>query len=239
MALVKAGQFTFGSDSDGADCAPSQTRYLDDFWIDLLPVTNTDFQRFVKDGGYTDRSLWAEGFDAIETLLDSTGKQGPRFWGYGAPPPGRDSHPVTGVSFAEAAAYAAWAGKRLASEEEWEKAARGQSENPFPFGKKFDKRLCNTQENGYGTTTPAGKYRKGASHCGALDMAGNVLEWTSSFFAAYPGNAAQNPYFGEFYRALRGGAWYFNADAAKVWVRHFMRPELRLDYVGFRCARGQ
>jgi len=234
MVHIPAGTFTLGEGERGDRC-PAQSRFLEGFHIDLLPVTHADFLRFVRAGGYETEAFWVTVLSDVEKYVDATGKPGPKSWSNGRPPAGKDRHPVSGVCFHEASAYARWASKRLPSEEEWEKAAKGTTSNLYPWGPRFETKLCNTREAEVGGTTPAGRYRKGASPFGVLDMAGNVLEWTDSFYKAYPGNEEENSYFGEFYRVLRGGSWYFKAEAARVTVRHYLRPDLRLDYVGFRC----
>lgn len=235
MALVHAGRFTLGRENAG-DASPAQTRFLDDFHLDVTPVTNAQFLRFVREGGYENPALWGDDFERAASFRDASGAPGPRFWTGGRCPRGFDRHPVTGISVFEAQAYARFVGKRLPTEEEWEKAARGPDGHVFPWGERFEPRLANTKEARYGRTTEVGRFRAGASAYGLLDMAGNVLEWTSSAYKAYPGNEEPSAYFGDFYRVLRGGAWYFQADAARTFVRHFLRPDLRLDYVGFRLA---
>ncbi len=238
MILVPAGEFLMGSPDPASDSYPEHKRQVPDFLLDAVPVVNARFLEFVRNGGYGDRKFWGEdGAAEIEKYVDSTGKPGPRYWANGAPPAGLDAHPVVGVSFFEARAYARWAGKRLPSEEEWEKAARGADGRAYPWGGPFDRKLCNTQESGYGATTKAGRFSAGKSPYGALDMAGNVLEWTRSFFEPYPGNERENPQYGRMYRVLRGGAWCFKQKSAETSMRFIMRPDLRWNYVGFRCAK--
>ncbi|MHC5037268.1 MAG: bifunctional serine/threonine-protein kinase/formylglycine-generating enzyme family protein [Planctomycetota bacterium] len=235
MIFIPEGSFWLGEGESG-DRSPAHSRFLEAFFLDANPVTHGEFLRFVRDGGYRDSGLWEAGWEKIDKFKDQTGKAGPRGWKQGTFPSGLDRHPVVGISVFEAQAFARWAGKRLPAEVEWEKAARGSTRNLYPWGMKFDKSFCNTKESGIGSTTAVGRYRRGASPFGVLDMAGNVLEWTANFYRGYPGNEEKNPYFGEFYRVLRGGCWYFKAEAARVTVRHYLRPELRLDYAGFRCA---
>jgi len=236
MVLVPAGSFTMGKNAAG-DSAPEHTRALDAFFLDTTPVTCRDFSAFVRDGGYENEAFWEGDWERVDAFKDAAGRPGPRAWSGGRYPSGRDRHPVTGVSFFEARAYARWAGKRLPAEAEWEKAARGDGHHDYPYGPRFDAKRCNTKESGAGDTTSVNRYARGASPFGVLDLSGNVLEWTASFFKPYPGNEDPNPAFGEFYRVLRGGAWYFKAEAARITVRHYLRPDLRLPYVGFRCAR--
>jgi len=236
MVRVPEGTFTLGEDAPGEDRSPAHARFLEDFFLDAVPVTNGAYLKFLREKGYVEPFFWEQGWDRIGQFLDSTGRPGPRFWVRGAFPSGAENHPVTGVSWFEARAFARWAGLRLPAEEEWEKAARGPARNAYPWGPKFDAKLCNTAESGIRETTPVQRYRKGASQYGVFDMSGNVLEWTSSAYKPYPGFEGKNPHFGELYRVLRGGAWCFKAKAAEVTVRHFLRPELRLDYAGFRCA---
>lgn len=238
MVLVPAGEFIMGSQDPESDAWPEHRRHVADFSIDVVPVTNAKYLEFVKAGGYGAKEFFGEdGLAEIEGLVDSTGRPGPKHWAGGAPPAGLEGHPVVGVCFFEARAYARWAGKKLPSEEEWEKAARGPDGRLYPWGPEFDAKLCNTRESGFGGTTRAGRFAAGKSPFGVLDMAGNVLEWTRSFFEPYPGNGRENPMFGRMYRVLRGGAWYFNRKSAEAAMRFIMRPGLRWNYAGFRCAK--
>jgi formylglycine-generating enzyme required for sulfatase activity len=140
---------------------------------------------------------------------------------------GYERHPVTGVSWYGAAAFAAWAGKRLPSEQEWEKAARAIDGRTYPWGEKFDSERCNTIEAEVEDTTPVGRHGDaGRSAYGCEDMAGNVLEWTGSLWSE-----------GEEERVMRGGSWELDSTAAACASRILDRPQDRSVSVGFRCAR--
>jgi len=148
MVLVPAGEFYFGPDRVKLT--------LPDFYIDRYPVTNAEYKKFVE----------------------ATGAPEPTHWRRGTWPEGKADHPVVNVTWEQAAAYAEWAGKRLPTEEEWEKAARGTDGREWPWGSTFDPSRCNTNESGIWDTTPVGKYSPaGDSPYGAADMAGNVWEW--------------------------------------------------------------
>jgi formylglycine-generating enzyme required for sulfatase activity len=160
----------------------------------------------------------------------------------------RLDHPVVSVSWADAMAYAAWLGARtsgrwrLPTEAEWEKAARwdgaAQRAREYPWGEAFDVVRCNTRESGMGNTSPAGTYPNGASPCGAQDMAGNVREWTSSRYAAYPYNPIdgreQPDAQGD--RVQRGGSWFGFASDARCAFRDWHDPAEVSAVVGFRLV---
>ena len=151
-------------------------------------------------------------------------------------PEGQQGFPVTGVSFNRATEYAARVGKRLPTEAEWEKAARGTDGREFPWGNAFDKSLCNVEESGTGKAVQRGSYLLGASPFRCLDMAGNVYEWTSNWYEAYPGNDVVTKDYGQVYRVLRGGSFLSERFEARCACRHFDRMDAsRKDY-GFRCV---
>jgi formylglycine-generating enzyme required for sulfatase activity len=139
----------------GRDCQPA---WLDEFWIDVHPVTNADYARFVA----------------------ATNAEPPQHWPDGRVNPRLFSHPVVEVSHRCAIAYAAWSGKHLPSAEQWEKAARGDSGSVWPWGDQPSAAKCNVRETGIGATTPVDRYQSGATPYGVYDMVGNVWEWTSS-----------------------------------------------------------
>jgi toxoflavin biosynthesis protein ToxD len=190
------------------------------FRIGRYPVTNAEYRRF----------------------SDATGHPAPASVSAGEP----DDHPVWGVSFEDAEAFAAWLSAslgrrcRLPGEAEWEYAARGPSGREYPFGDVFDPARCNTLESGVGHTTPVDRYPEGASEFGVWDLAGNVEEWTAGCYAPYPGGrfieddlSRANP---DGYRVLRGGSFARGGDLARCARRHgpFPAPEFR--YRGFRIV---
>ena len=130
------------------------------FFIDVTPVTNSHYKRFV----------------------DATKHKIPEHWKGGRIPNGKEDHPVVYVSWDDAVAYCQWAGKRLLKEDEWEKAARGIDGRKYPWGNEFDVRKCNVSEPNIAGTTRAGNYSDGKSPHGCLDMVGNVWEWTDSWY---------------------------------------------------------
>lgn len=164
MVLVPAGEFVMGSDPDAQwadeDEKPQRVVDLPAFLIDQLEVTNLQYKRF----------------------LDATDWPAPPNWRERTYAEGEEFLPITSVSWWDATAYARWAGKRLPSEAEWEKAARGPTPRRFPWGDEFSVDLANDQLG----PLPAGSMPGGASPCGALDMAGNVAEWTASAYEPYP-----------------------------------------------------
>ncbi len=226
MVLVSAGEFTMGSDTDADESKPAHKVTLPAFYIDKTEVTNAEYKKF----------------------CDATGK---------TPPPNphletgyftkRPNAPVVGVSFADAKAYAEWAGKRLPTEEEWEKAASwdesAQAKRAFPWGNDFQK---NNAAFGITKISDVGKFAGGASPSGALDMSGNVLEWVDAFFQPYPNSTAANAEFGEKNRIVRGGHFGSKSnDSLKTTKRIYIPPDVASGeddeklvsaIIGFRCA---
>ena len=221
MILVPEGQFTLGSDKRHPDEGPMHTIYTDKFYIDKFEITNAQYMKF-----------------AVET-----GRNLPDHLRNGVIPPGKQDHPVVYVNWHDARDYCHWAGKRLPSEEEWEKAARGTDGRNFPWGNEFDAKKANTPQLGLRSTTPVGSFPEGKSPYGVYDMSGNVWEWTDSWYKAYPGNkkpAKEN--YGEKYRVVRGGSWidcsfYRCGISAFVFNRGFFKVVTRNNSFGFRCAK--
>lgn len=184
MVLVPEGTFLMGAlESDflaADDCKPQREIWLSGFWIDVHPVTNSQFATFIADGGYSREDLWTpEGWTwrTHETI------EGPAIWqqsGWDDP-----EQPVAGVSWYEAAAYARWAGKRLPTDAEWEKAARGVDGRAYPWGNGWPTcKRCNF-DNHVGRTTVVGSYPDGVSPFGCHDMSGNVNNWCFDWY--WPG----------------------------------------------------
>jgi serine/threonine protein kinase len=219
MVLVPAGSFQMGPERRDV--------YLDAFYLDRNPVTNLEFQSFVEVTGYrpaqTDRFLSQLRFGKI--------------------PPGHESHPVTYVSWEDARAYAHWAGKRLPTEAEWEKAARGTDGRKYPWGRvEPEARHANYGKAKPGPV-PVGSYPRGASPYGILDLAGNVWEWCEdfddpSFYRAGPLRNPKNTRPGD--KALlvmRGGSWMYSARSLRTYARTSFEAHYRFAEGGFRCAK--
>ena len=179
--------------------------------IDIYPVTNQQYKAFIEAGGYENEKLWdTEGWDwRMKNNITL-----PAFWDdekWNSP-----SHPVVGVSFYEAQAYARSQGKRLPNELEWERAARGAEGNAYPWGNQFDPEKCNTKESGSGKTSRVTRYPNGVSPSGCYDMVGNVWEWTD-------GKSESSA-------TLPGGAWERGQTIHKEpfqSVRHLLSPGIR------------
>lgn len=226
MVAVSAGAYTIGRDGADADPLerPEHKVDLPAFFIDRTEVTNATYKKFV----------------------DATGHKPPSNWIGAMFPVGRDDFPVTGVTWQDAAAYAAWAGKRLPSEVEWEAAARGTDGRIYPWGNGFRSGVANigskpdkpTPEQYPAGIREAGRYPEGASPAGAVDMIGNAWEWVADEFKVYPGNTESPPDLdaGSTYRVIRGGAY----DGSKVHdatYRGYQDGSKPYPKVGFRCAK--
>ena len=220
MVYVPEGAFEMGSktmSSGYPDEKPIHTVYLDAFWIDQTEVTNAMYADCVADGSCKN----------MADYMDETGKKG---------------HPVVGVDWYNAHAYCEWAGRRLPSEAEWEKAARGTDGRTYPWGEGISCSLANYKPENYcvGDTSAVGSYPNGASPFGALDMAGNVREWVqdwydSDYYNNSPSSNPTGPSSGDS-RVLRGGSWDINSWVMRLALRYWYVPTFAEDYLGFRCA---
>ena len=214
MVKIPQGEFLYGDDK--------QKISIDhDYSIDVYPVTNEQYARFIEAGGYRAEEHWEEGWDWKEKEKVVQ----PRYWD--DPNWNQPDHPVVGVSYYEAKAYAKWAGKRLPTEQEWEKAARGTDGRKYPWGEEFDAERCNSEKSGLGRTTPVKTYANGISPYGCYDMAGNVWEWTSSW---YEESSKEG-------KVLRGGSWDDGPGNLRSAYRVRFRPDDRVGNIGFRCAQ--
>lgn len=224
MLAIAAGSYTIGR--NGADPLeqPQHKVDLPAFFIDRSEVTNEAYKKFV----------------------DATGHKPPTNWSGESFPNGRDRSPVTGITWQDASDYAAWAGKRLPSEDEWEAAARGADGRIYPWGNEWRAGLANigskpddiNAEQYPSGIKEVGQYPQGASPPGALDMIGNAWEWVADVIAAYPGNAEAKPTLkpGVDYRVIRGGAYDGNKTHDATY-RGYLDASQAYPKVGFRCAK--
>lgn len=255
--LVPAGQFTMGTSSEPwalDNERPAHHRLVPAFYLDTSPVTNGDYLLFIEDGGYTDERWWAaEGWAQIREHSIAA----PLFWRreagqwlrrrFGVVEPVPADEPVLHVSWYEADAYARWAGRRLPTEEEWEKAARhdpatGRSRrHPWGDGDP-DPEHANLGQR-YLRPASAGSYPRGASPLGVRQLIGDVWEWTSSDFLPYPGFVAfpyreySEVFFGGAHKVLRGGSFAVDRVACRGTFRNWDLPVRRQIFAGFRTAR--
>ena len=165
LLYVPAGDFIMGSEDGGDNEKPIHTVYLDAFWIDQTEVTNATYAMCVKDGMcYEPSSAWSH------TRINYYGKSE------------YNNFPVIFISWNDASTYCSWAERRLPTEAEWEKAARGEKASTYPWGNNQPTKAFSNYNNAVGDTTEAGIYLPGASPYGALDMAGNVREWVEDWY---------------------------------------------------------
>ncbi len=221
MVQVPAGAFTMGSNNFDADEKPAHQVDLPAYQIDKYPVTNALFDAFVK----------ATGFQT-----DSEKRGESRSWrNYFTPD--KANHPVVKVTWFDSKAFCEWAGKRLPTEAEWEKAARGTDGRNYPWGNDYDPSKFDGRASGIRGTTAVGSYSGGASPYGALDMAGDVWEWTADWYLPYPGNTIASQYYGEKFRVTRGGGWFDEKNQVRTSNRNSADPSAANDDLGFRCAK--
>jgi len=222
MVYVPAGAFAMGTNSGdpqgdhgprlNADAVPEHRVTLPAFFIDKTEVTNEAYAHFCEAVHYPP----------------------PPDWTNGTFPAGQGDFPVSRVDWYEASAYARWAGKRLPTEAEWEKAARGTDGRLYPWGSEWDGSRAVAND-----THPeaVGKHPTGASPYGALDMAGNVFEWVADWYQAYPGAKVQFPEYGTQFKVVRGGGFSGFEFVNRTFYRSVAKQDTRSEWIGFRCAR--
>ncbi len=257
LVYVPAGAFKMGDNfGDGESRErPVHAVTLDAFYIGKFEVTNADWRKFRDDPAYEDTKLWPHGRVVPKD-------QSP-YWtqanNHGGATPGSDNYPVLGINWDAATAYCNWlsakTGKqyRLPTEAEWEKAARGTDQRRFPWGNSIDATYASfTKSSNFETAQIVGYYdgskrgdfqtHSGASPYGAMDMAGNVMEWCQDWYGRgyYAESAKKNPQGPEkgAYRVLRGGGFFFEPQDARSYARSGGWPSLQAwRMVGFRLAR--
>ncbi|MFI5782746.1 ergothioneine biosynthesis protein EgtB [Nocardia sp. NPDC051570] len=256
--VIPAGEFVMGTSTDPwalDNERPAHPVYVPGFAIDAAPVTNAQYVAFVEDGGYERPELWSERGWAHRRQADLAA---PQFWErdsdnrwwrrvFGTMRLIRPQQPVMHVCWFEAEAYANWAGKRLPTEAEWEKAARvdpatGRSRD-YPWGDaEPDERTANLGQR-HLEPADVGAYPQGASPAGVHQLIGDVWEWTASGFEPYPGFEAfpyreySEVFFGGDYKVLRGGSFGTDQVACRGTFRNWDHPIRRQIFSGFRLAR--
>jgi formylglycine-generating enzyme required for sulfatase activity len=206
--------------------------WLAAFWIDRYPATNAQWAAFLAGDGWRNQALWTEAGWAWKERASPK----PDDW---EEHKGKWDHPVRGITWYEALAYARWAGKGLLSEAQWEKAARGTDGRRYPWGDQFDRDRCNTTESKTGDTTAVGSYSpQGDSPYGLADMAGNVWEWCSNLYVPYQYKAADGREVleGTGSRVLRGGSFDNTEGYARSAVRNLSYPYYRIRLIGVRVG---
>ena len=231
MVAIPGGEFIMGNDGRGDDGPgdederPAHRARVRTFRIDRYETTNAMYEAFVK----------------------ATGRTIPHHWANGVSPEDKADHPVVYVNWHDADAFCRWAGKRLPTEAEWERAARGTDGRRFPWGNEFSTTKANPPQywltkHEPGDTMPVGSFPQGRSPEGLEDMAGNVYEWVSDWYQPYPGNAVPNVHYGVKNRVLRGGSWYDCLSygcglSSPVYNRSRFAPAIKNKGFGFRCAQ--
>jgi len=232
MVSIPAGVFTMGSDNPrtNKENRPAHQVRTHAYRINKYPVTQAQYALFVAAKKY----------------------RPPINWKGGHIPGGLEMHPVTMVSWYNARDYCTWAGKRLPTEAEWEKAARGTDARSWPWGDSMNPENLNTYYK-VGRTTAVTAYPQGASPYGVMDMAGNVQEWVADQFAPYPGTPAPGEIFQAkeiapdyqrgsdekerlVYFVMRGGSWKSDPFSTYTYHRNYSLPNYASDFFGFRCA---
>jgi formylglycine-generating enzyme required for sulfatase activity len=228
MVYVPEGEFPMGSNDGLDDEKPVHTVYLDAYWMDQTEVTNGMYAVCVQAG-------------ACQPPSDSSSDTHASYYGNSQ----YADYPVIYVAWNDAQAYCAWADARLPTEAEWEKAARGESGLPYPWGNTYP--TCSLAnfwlsygDACVGDTNTVGSYPTGASPYGALDMAGNVLEWVAdwaseTYYGSSPSSNPTGPASSD-YRILRGGAYCTDESVIRSAHRMSFTPDIHYYYVGFRCA---
>ena len=223
MVLIPAGDFILGTDNK-ADTDhkysyyPGKTMYLPAFWIDKYEVTNMEFMDFSTQEGYVgdgaqEGKSWRIFFSSFE----------------------KSNYPVI-VTWNDANAYCKAKGKRLPTEEEWEKAGRGTEGWRYPWGNEWESNRSNTYETGFKNPVSIGQFEKDVSPFGVHDMLGNVQEWTASEWKLYKGNTIQDPNTGKVLRLVRGLGSRYQGKKATIYERTAYLPGSMYDF-GFRCAK--
>jgi formylglycine-generating enzyme required for sulfatase activity len=251
--LIPAGRYVFGSKTPGANELSERTVDLDTFYMGRFPVTNALFEIFVEKTGYI-TTAEKNGFGTVYKGRYSvasdpgTGRRSLCWrsavtvkkvegacWfqpsGPGSTLHNKRSHPVVQVSLEDAIAFAAWTGKRLPTEDEWEAATRTGRGYVYPWGNEWEEDQCNFEESREGSTTPVDRFVLHANELGVVDALGNVLEWTIDTRPSY--SAEKN---GIRRCVARGGNWTSSRNSCSLLSRFLFEPAFHSNILGFRCV---
>ena len=237
MVFIPGGEFIMGvnipKDEQGKrevelsidiDETPAHKIYVDGFYIDKYEVTNAQFKKFLK--ATSRKSL----------LIDPVDKGAPYNWKEDNYPEGEGDNPVVLVDFEDAKAYCEWKGKRLPTEEEWEKTCRGDDGRKWSYGNEDVSGYANTREINLKWSGPVGSFPKDISPYMVFDMTGNVMEWTESHYLPYP-ETEMRVGFGGLEKVIRGGGWLIDLQSSRCSNRNITATEKRHRMLGFRCAK--
>jgi formylglycine-generating enzyme required for sulfatase activity len=230
MILIPEGPFSMGSSDEDILWAAKQFHSETlDWYRDETPAHSVTLPAFQID-------KYEVTVGDYKIYMAATGKPAPREFDNA-----RLNHPrqpVVSVTWQVAKDYCLWAKKRLPTEAEWEKAARGNDKRHYPWGNEPDALNANIRGKGdnYRNTSPGGKFPEGASPYGVMDMSGNVWEWMEDWLQPYPGNEYANDFYGERFKVIKGGSWDSNLDLARPATRGKALPNQKKNYIGFRCV---
>jgi len=236
MILIPAGEFLMGTDDIDASGKsqefgfneplylpeqPQRKVHLNAYYMDKYEVTNRDFKAYLY-------ALGKYGRSEIESVISRLQME-------------QDNLPVRSLPWERANEYCLFAGKRLPTEAEWEKAARGTDAREYPWGNDWNPEYVNAGQ-GESDLMPVGSFEAGKSFYGLYDMGGNVMEWTADWFEAYPGAEYKSPNYGQKRRVARGGSWggvghYVIPHYFRTGYRFNFPPEMAFNDVGFRCVK--
>lgn len=232
MVYIPKGVFTMGVRDGRIDEQPEHKVFLYGFYIDRYEVTNAQYKEFIDATGHPapfvdpKKYPWAKEYNWVDGMY----------------PEGKGNYPVVLVSWDDASAFAKWKGKRLPTEAEWEKAARGKDKRRYPWGNDWNGLTCNSRESGYLQAMPVDSFATGVSPYGAYNLSGNVWEWCADWYDKdyYVHSPAENPQGADVSatRVIRGGSWdTFGRNRLTTYARESQFPNTKSYDIGFRCVR--
>jgi len=239
MVLIPAGQFQMGSNDHGMDEKPVHLVHLDAFYMDKYEVTNSQYCNFLNEKGnqLEGKAFWLNNSQVTWLNIGDDYCRITKLEGKYIPKSGYENHPAIDVTWYGARAYAAWSGKRLPTEAEWEYAARGGlAQQNYPWGNSISSSMANLGDK-IGDTTPVGNYPPNGY--GLYDMAGNVCEWCADHPADYTNSTYDNSTGASSGndRVIRGGSWQDYEGEGRCWKRHSAISAVSDAEIGFRCVR--